>query len=78
MNDVTELFSKPGCQPCRAVERELNKHGIPYIKYDVTVDDNAHQRVVDMGYSAVPVTLTPDGKSFHGLHLGKIRALKDD
>lgn len=78
MDPVTELFSQPGCQPCKAVERQLIKHGIPYIKHDVTLDPNAHQRVTDMGYTTTPVTLAPDGTSFTGLHLGKIRALKDN
>lgn len=75
---LTELFSQPNCQPCKAVERQLIKHNIPYIKHDVTTDENAYQRVIDMGYTSTPVTLAPDGTSFAGVHLGKIRALKGD
>lgn len=78
LNNITELFSQPNCQPCKAVERQLIKHNIPYIKHDVTTDENAYQRVIDMGYTSTPVTLAPDGTSFAGVHLGKIRALKGD
>ena len=38
---VTELFTQPNCQPCKAVERKLNQYGIPYIVHDISIDENA-------------------------------------
>ena len=75
---LTELFSQPNCQPCKAVERKLNQYGIPYIIHDISRDENARERVRALGYTQTPVVISPDGSSFSGLHLGKIRALRDE
>ena len=75
---ITELFTQPGCMPCKAVERKLNQYGIPYITHNISTDDNARERVKALGYTQTPVVLASDGTSFSGLHLGKIRALRDD
>lgn len=78
MNPVTELFSKPGCYPCKSVEARLIKYGIPYIKHDITQDADAYDRVRQLGYSGVPVIIQPDGESFHGYQPARIKALLDD
>ena len=75
---ITELFTQPGCMPCKAVERKLNEYGIPYIVHDITRDGNARERVQALGYTQTPVVIAPDGSSFSGLHLGKLRALRDE
>ena len=75
---ITELFTQPNCQPCKAVERKLNEYSIPYIVHDITRDENARERVQALGYTQTPVIIAPDGTSFSGLHLGKIRSLRDD
>ena len=75
---ITELFTQPGCMPCKAVERKLAQYGIPYIIHDISRDESARERVQALGYTQTPVVIAPDGSSFSGLHLGKIRALRDD
>ena len=75
---ITELFTQPGCQPCKAVERKLNQYGIPYVVHDISTDENARERVQALGYTQTPIIIAPDGTSFSGLHLGKIKALKDE
>ena len=75
---ITELFTQPGCQPCKQVERKLVQYGIPYIVHDISIDENARERVLALGYTQTPVVLASDGTSFSGLHLGKIRSLRDD
>ena len=75
---ITELFTQPGCMPCKAVERKLVQYSIPYITHDISADENARERVKALGYTQTPVVLAPDGTSFSGLHLGKIRSLRDD
>ena len=64
--------------PCKAVERKLVQYSIPYIVHDISTDDNARERVKALGYTQTPVVLAPDGRSFSGLHLGKIKALRDE
>ena len=75
---ITELFTQPGCQPCKAVERKLVQYSIPYVVHDISRDENARERVRALGYTQTPVVLASDGTSFSGLHLGKIRSLRDD
>ena len=75
---ITELFTQPGCMPCKAVERKLVQYGIPYVVHDISTDENARERVRALGYTQTPVVLASDGTSFSGLHLGKIKALKDN
>src|SRR5699024_7291372 len=66
---ITELFTQPGCMPCKAVERKLVQYSIPYIVHDITRDENARERVRALGYTQTPVVLASDGTSFSGLHL---------
>ena len=75
---ITELFTQPNCQPCKQVERKLNEYSIPYIVHDITRDENARERVLALGYTQTPVVLASDGTSFSGLHLGKLRALRNE
>ena len=75
---ITELFTQPGCQPCKQVERKLNQYGIPYIVHDISTDENARERVKALGYTQTPVVIAPDGSSFSGLQPSKIKALRDD
>ena len=48
---ITELFTHPNCQPCKAVERKLNQYGIPYVVHDISIDENARERVRALGYT---------------------------
>ena len=75
---ITELFTQPGCMPCKAVERKLNQYSIPYIIHDISRDENARERVKALGYTGVPVVLRPDGESWHGYQPAKIKAVLDD
>ena len=75
---ITELFTQPNCQPCKAVERKLVQYGIPYVVHDISTDENARERVKALGYTQTPVIISPDGNSFSGLHPAKIKALRDE
>lgn len=75
---ITELFSKPDCPGCFATQRKLDQYRIPYIKHDVSVDENARDRVIALGYSGVPVVIRPDGESWHGYQPARIKGLLDD
>ena len=54
------------------------QYGIPYVTHDISTDDNARERVKALGYTQTPIVIAPDGTSFSGLHLGKLRALRDE
>ncbi|NLN27885.1 MAG: glutaredoxin family protein, partial [Firmicutes bacterium] len=36
-----ELYTQPGCAPCKEAVRFLEARGVPYVEYDVTQDTKA-------------------------------------
>lgn len=55
MLDIT-LFSKPGCQPCKATKRKLDELEIIYNEVNVLHDHEAADHLAkDLGYKSVPV-----------------------
>ena len=76
MSGVT-LFTKPGCQGCKATARELDKHGIPYASRDVTQDPEAHAHVQSLGYQSLPVVHAGDDNHWSGHRPDSIRGLLD-
>jgi glutaredoxin-like protein NrdH len=68
------VFSKPGCVQCTATYRALDKHGLPYEVVDISVDAEALQTVVALGYQQAPVVFA-DGDHWSGFRPEKIRAL---
>ncbi|MFD1715045.1 glutaredoxin-like protein NrdH [Amnibacterium flavum] len=55
------VYSKPSCVQCTATYRALDKKGIEYEIFDVSVDEQALQTVKDLGYMQAPVVVTDDG-----------------
>lgn len=74
---MIDVYSRPGCMPCKATKRILDQAGAHYTEHDVTTDDAAAQRVRALGYGGVPVvTVTlPDGiDHWHGHSPEKLAA----
>ena len=61
------VYGQPGCMPCKATTRRLDRAGVPYTYVDVTTDPAGSRAVRDHGYSSTPVvevvrqTSTPAG-----------------
>lgn len=68
------LYSKPRCGQCIATAKALTMRGIPFVKIDVTEDDNAAARVRDLGYQSLPVVTAGD-MHWSGFQLTKIDQL---
>lgn len=51
------VYSRPDCQPCKAVARKLDQLGAQYVKVDVTEDPAAAERLRSLGYTSTPVTV---------------------
>lgn len=49
------LYSKPACVQCTATKRVLDKAGLTYTTVDVSVDTEALERIVAMGFMQAPV-----------------------
>lgn len=54
------VYSKPACVQCTATKRALDKQGIEYEIFDVSVDEKALETVKELGYLQAPVVITTD------------------
>ena len=54
------VYSKPSCVQCTATYRALDKKGIEYEIFDVSIDEKALQTVKELGYMQAPVVVTDD------------------
>jgi len=53
-----EIFTTPTCPYCAMTKELLDKEGISYIEYNVAVDEEARQRMVQTsGQLGVPVII---------------------
>jgi glutaredoxin-like protein NrdH len=49
------IYSKPACAQCKATYAAFDKLGAQYTILDVTADDSAMDRVVELGFYQAPV-----------------------
>lgn len=74
------LYTKPGCQPCKAVKRFLKKWDIPFRESDVSVNLDDLRAIKALGYTGAPVVATTvNGIDDHwyGYRPDKLDELKD-
>lgn len=50
------LYTKPGCMPCKAAKRKFDELDVIYNEVNVIHDSTAANRIQQLGYSSVPVT----------------------
>ena len=48
------VYTKPACVQCNATFRALDKAGVDYAKVDITVDSDARDYVMGLGYLQAP------------------------
>ena len=71
---MTTVYTKPACVQCDATKRLMDNLGINYETVDITQDEAAYTKIVNMGYQAVPVVITTNG-SWSGFQPDKINLL---
>ncbi|MCO5113828.1 MAG: glutaredoxin-like protein NrdH [Bdellovibrionaceae bacterium] len=54
------VYSQPACVQCVATYKALEQKGIKFQIVDLTLDDEAMQRVRNLGYKQVPVVIAGD------------------
>lgn len=54
------VYSKPACVQCTATTRALEAKGIEFDVVDLTEDDDAMERVTDLGYRQAHVVIAGD------------------
>jgi glutaredoxin-like protein NrdH len=54
---MVTVYTKPGCVQCNATYRALDKNGVEYHVVDISVDSQARDYLVSLGYLQVPVVV---------------------
>jgi glutaredoxin-like protein NrdH len=51
------VYTKPGCVQCDATFTALERQRIAYQKVDITIDDQARDYVMALGYTQAPIVI---------------------
>lgn len=51
------VFSKDNCVACNQTKKFLDRNGLPYNTIDITQDQAAYDKVINMGFMAAPVVM---------------------
>ncbi|KAB7753614.1 glutaredoxin-like protein NrdH [Mycolicibacterium mucogenicum] len=70
------VYTKPACVQCNATYKALDKAGIAYEKVDISIDDEAREYVLALGYLQAPVVVT-DSEHWSGFRPDRIKALSN-
>lgn len=68
------VYSKPSCVQCTMTKKALDKRGIEYEVKDITLDSEAYDKVVSMGFKSAPVVITSED-AWAGFQPDRINAL---
>lgn len=68
------VYSQPACVQCVATYKALEQKGIKFQIVDLTIDDEAMQRVKNLGYKQVPVVVAGEDH-WSGFRPDKISSL---
>jgi len=61
--------------PCRSTKKHLEKKGVDYNFVDVSLDAEGYDKITTLGYSSVPVVVTPSGEHWQGFQPDKLNSL---
>ncbi|OBI77888.1 redoxin NrdH [Mycobacterium asiaticum] len=70
------VYSKPACVQCVATYKALDKQGVAYQKVDITLDSEARDYVMALGYLQAPVVVA-DNDHWSGFRPDRIKALAE-
>ncbi len=75
------VYTKPACVQCTATYKALDKQGIAYQKVDITLDSEARDYVMALGYLQAPVNVVAGERPLVGFpprpHQGDLRGRAD-
>lgn len=57
MTPTVTVYERPGCQPCVATKRHLQKLGIEYTPVDTSKDAEARDYLIQRGFKESPVVI---------------------
>ena len=68
------LYTKPACVQCNATKKALDRAGLEYTSVDVTLDEEARDYVMALGYVQAPV-VEANGEHWSGFRPDRIKGL---
>ena len=68
------LYTKPACVQCTATKKALDKAGVEYDVVDISLDDEARDYVMALGYLQAPVVIAGEDH-WSGFRPDRIRGL---
>ena len=68
------VYTKPACVQCNATYKALDRQGIAYQKVDITLDPDARDYVMALGYLQAPVVVAGD-EHWSGFRPDRIKTL---
>ncbi len=68
------LYSKPACVQCTATKKAFDRAGLNYEVVDISMDDEARDYVMALGYVQAPVVVA-NGEHWSGFRPDRIKAL---
>ena len=68
------VYSKPACMQCKATEKALTKAGLEFTTVDISMDEEARDYVMALGYLQAPV-VTVDNDHWSGFRPDRIREI---
>lgn len=68
------LFTKPACMQCNATKKALDRAGLDYNLVDISIDEEARDYVMALGYLQAPV-VEANGEHWCGFRPERINGL---
>lgn len=68
------VYTKPACVQCTATKKALDRAGIDYELVDISLDNDARDYVMALGYLQAPVVVV-DEEHWSGFRPDRIRGL---
>ncbi len=69
------VYTKPACVQCNATYKALDKQGIAFEKVDISLDSEARDYVMALGYLQAPVVVVGKDDHWSGFRPDRIKAL---
>lgn len=71
---MVTVYSKPACVQCTATVNEMERKGINHEVVDLSQDEQAMKKVMDLGYRQAPVVIAGE-QHWSGFRPDKISSL---
>lgn len=68
------VYTKPACMQCNATKKALDRAGLDYTLVDISLDEDARDYVLALGYLQAPV-VEVGGEHWSGFRPERIREL---